>query len=103
MSHHLCRHTGNSRIGKAAVFHSSGNVTDVGLRLGPEPRALYAETLYPRLHLGWSDLRSIVDGRWHLVEGPRPELYDLVADPGETRDLAAREPNRGQYPPGANR
>jgi arylsulfatase A-like enzyme/Tfp pilus assembly protein PilF len=59
---------------------------------GTPARALYAETLYPRLHLGWSDLRSIVDGRWHLVEGPRPELSDLVADPGETRDRAGREP-----------
>ena len=61
--------------------------------LGPaEGRTVYAETLYPRLHLGWSDLRSLMDGRWHYIEGPRPELYDLVADPGETRDLAARQP-----------
>ncbi len=55
-------------------------------------RELYAETLYPRLHLGWSELRSSVDGRWHYIHGPRPELYDLASDPGETRDLAAREP-----------
>lgn len=58
---------------------------------GP-PRALYAETLYPRLHLGWSDLRSLVDGRWHYLHGPRPELYDLARDPGETQDLAPRQP-----------
>lgn len=64
------------------------------LRPGPEVRPLYAETLYPRLHLGWSDLRSVVDGRWHLVHGARPELYDLASDPGETRDVAAREPER---------
>jgi len=55
-------------------------------------RPAYAETLYPRLQLGWSELRSLVDGRWHYIEGPRPELYDLQADPGETRDLVAREP-----------
>ena len=55
-------------------------------------RELYAETFYPRLHLGWSELRSIVDGRLHYIDGPRPELYDLSVDPGETRDLAAREP-----------
>jgi len=55
-------------------------------------RALYAETLYPRLHLGWSDLRSVVDGRWHYIDGPRPELYDLAADPGEAHDLAAQRP-----------
>jgi arylsulfatase A-like enzyme/predicted negative regulator of RcsB-dependent stress response len=57
-------------------------------------RTAYAETLYPRLQLGWSDLRSLIDGRWHYIHGPRPELYDLVADPRELHDLAAREPER---------
>jgi arylsulfatase A-like enzyme/tetratricopeptide (TPR) repeat protein len=60
------------------------------LRL-PSSRSLYAETLYPRLQLGWSDLHSLVDERYHYIEGPRPELYDLVQDPGETRDLAAAQ------------
>ncbi len=59
---------------------------------GGETRTLYAETLYPRLHLGWSELQSIVDGRFHYIHGPRPELYELASDAGETRDLAAREP-----------
>ncbi|MET0554210.1 MAG: tetratricopeptide repeat protein, partial [Vicinamibacteria bacterium] len=58
------------------------------------PRALYAETLAPRLEFGWSDLRAWRDGRYKLVRAPRPELYDVEADPGETRDLAASEPVR---------
>ena len=59
--------------------------------LAPRGRAspLYAETLAPRLDFGWSDLRSIRDGRYKLIRAPRPELYDVVADPAETRDLAA--------------
>jgi arylsulfatase A-like enzyme/tetratricopeptide (TPR) repeat protein len=57
-------------------------------------RSLYAETLYPRLHLGWSDLGSVVDGPWHYIHGPRPELYDMAADPGEQADLIARHPTR---------
>ena len=68
---------------------------------GVPPRALYAETLYPRLHLGWSELRSVVDGRWHFVFGPRPELYDLANDPRETTDLASREPAIGERLRGA--
>jgi len=60
------------------------------LRL-PSSRFLYAETLYPRIQLGWSDLHSLVDERYHYIEGPRPELYDVVRDPGETRDLAAAQ------------
>ena len=56
------------------------------------PAPLYAETLSPRLDFGWSDLRALRDGRYKYVRAPRPELYDVLADPGETRDLSAREP-----------
>ncbi len=55
-------------------------------------RVIYAETYYPRIHYGWSELRSLVRGRHHFIEAPRPELYDLEADPGERRNLVQREP-----------
>jgi arylsulfatase A-like enzyme len=55
------------------------------------PRQIYAETLYPRLHLGWSELVSLVDGRWHYVHGPTPELFDLAADPRETHNAIGAE------------
>ncbi len=55
-------------------------------------RRVYGETLYPRLHLGWSDLASLVDAGHQYIESPRPELYDLVADPGEKSDLSAGLP-----------
>src|SRR5262249_59214769 len=48
---------------------------------------LYAETLAPRVDFGWSELRSLRDGRYKYVKAPRPELYDVEADPAETRDL----------------
>lgn len=38
---------------------------------------------------------AIRDGRWKLIqrhEGPAFELYDLVADPGETTDVATEQP-----------
>jgi choline-sulfatase len=50
---------------------------------------IYSETLYPKIHLGWSALHSVVDGRYHYIHGPRPELYDMAADPGEKNDLVA--------------
>jgi choline-sulfatase len=53
---------------------------------------LYAETLAPRLDFGWSELRSWREGRYKYVRAPRPELYDVVADPGETRNLAGSSP-----------
>lgn len=54
-------------------------------------RPIYSETLYPRIHLGWNELRSLIDDRHHYIDGPRPELYDLAADAGEKRDLAATD------------
>jgi arylsulfatase A-like enzyme/predicted Zn-dependent protease len=54
-------------------------------------RVLYAETFYARLHFGWSDLEAASDGRWSLVDGPAPELFDLAADPGETASVLERE------------
>jgi choline-sulfatase len=51
------------------------------------PRRLYAETFYPRIHFGWSDLASIVEGPLHYIEAPEPELYDLDADAAETRNV----------------
>ena len=59
------------------------------------PRPAYAETLYPRIHLGWSDLRSVIEWPHHLIDGPKPELYDLARDARETRDL--RDADRRTY------
>ncbi len=42
---------------------------------GTPPRRIYSETLYPRIHLGWSDLRSLVDDQFHYIDAPKPELY----------------------------
>ncbi len=53
----------------------------------PPARKIYAETFYPRLHFGWSELASVIDAEHHYIEGPDPELYDLAADPGETRNV----------------
>jgi arylsulfatase A-like enzyme/Tfp pilus assembly protein PilF len=50
-------------------------------------RTVYSETVYPRIHFGWSDLASAIDGRYHFIRAPAPELYDLAADPGERHNL----------------
>lgn len=54
-------------------------------------RALYAETLYPRIHLGWSDLRSLVDDSHHFIKAPRPELYDITRDAPEKNNVLENE------------
>ncbi len=50
-------------------------------------RLAYSETFYPRYHYGWSDLRSVQDGRFKLILAPAPELYDIVRDPAEETNL----------------
>ncbi|HTZ84769.1 MAG TPA: sulfatase-like hydrolase/transferase [Candidatus Acidoferrales bacterium] len=52
----------------------------------------YSETFYPFSSFGWSPLRAMESERFHFIDAPKPELYDLEADPGETRNLAAEQP-----------
>jgi arylsulfatase A-like enzyme/Tfp pilus assembly protein PilF len=47
----------------------------------------YAEAMYPLHHYGWSDLRALRSGRYKLIDAPRPELFDLERDPGETTNI----------------
>jgi len=46
-----------------------------------------AESWYPRLHFGWSELRSARVGEWKFIAAPKPELYDLRNDPGEQKNV----------------
>jgi pentatricopeptide repeat protein len=66
------------------------SLLELGGGAGAE-RELYAETSYPRLHFGWSELSSLIRGRFHYIHGPDPELYDLDADPGEVHEARERE------------
>jgi arylsulfatase A-like enzyme/Flp pilus assembly protein TadD len=47
----------------------------------------YAETLYPKINMGWAELRAIRTNRWKYIRAPRPELYDLSDDAGETKNV----------------
>lgn len=61
-----------------------------------EPRGLFFEALTGALNYGWSSLEGVRRGRWKLIAGVDPELYDLAADSGETRSLQANERSRAQ-------
>jgi arylsulfatase A-like enzyme/Tfp pilus assembly protein PilF len=49
--------------------------------------SLYGETYLPLLHFHWSQLRSLQSRGWKFIEAPKPELYELRADPGERKNL----------------
>lgn len=62
----------------------------VPLSGGSEERQLaYSETFYPFNSFGWSPLHSVQSGRFHFIDAPTPELYDVATDPDEKNDLAA--------------
>lgn len=58
------------------------------LSSGGTPREGYSESLYPRTSFGWHSLHAIETERYHYIEAPREELYDLDANPEETHNLA---------------
>ncbi len=69
------------------------SVIDVADGLVLPDRRIYAETFFPRLHFGWSELRALIDDRWHYIEAPRPEFFDLKNDPGQKANLVEGKPD----------
>jgi choline-sulfatase len=51
-------------------------------------RPVYSEALYARHLFGWSELTSVIDGRFQYIRAPREELYDLTRDGKERQNLA---------------
>jgi arylsulfatase A-like enzyme/Tfp pilus assembly protein PilF len=60
-----------------------------------DERSAYSETYWPRYHYGWSELRSLRKGRYKFIDAPRPELYDIVEDPGEVNNLVNKKASLG--------
>ena len=58
----------------------------------PPPPAVYAETLRAAaLHERRAAPRRCATSAYKLIDAPRPELYDLARDPGETRQPSTRD------------
>lgn len=47
----------------------------------------YAESYYPKLHYGWSELRALRADGWKIIDAPTPELFAIGKDPWETTNL----------------
>jgi arylsulfatase A-like enzyme/tetratricopeptide (TPR) repeat protein len=50
-------------------------------------RYAYSEAMTSGLQYGWSELHALRSPRYKFIQAPRPELYDLVADPGEKTNV----------------
>lgn len=73
---------GRKRDGASLLSALDGHAVDVDA---------YAESLYP-VRMGGASLRAMRDGRYKLIDGPQPELYDLHTDPFEVRNIASAKP-----------
>ena len=63
---------------------------------GTEQVPAYLEAMDAQLTRNWAPLTGLVAGAFKLIDLPVPELYDLAADPGETTNLFARNPERAR-------
>jgi len=80
------------------VFHTILDFAGLGaadsLR-APRAEVVLGEAMKPFLEYGWQPQVMAVEGRIKAILAGRLEAYDVAADPGETRDLAASsEPPR---------
>ena len=74
----------------ARAFGHGLPLDDAGKGIAASP--VYSESSLPATAYGWSPLRAATDDRYRLVVAPRPELYDLPADPAESRNILAEQP-----------
>ena len=90
------------------IFHTivdwAGLGTTHSLR-GADKEVLVGEAMKPFLDYGWQPQVMAVEGRRKAIVAGRLEVYDVIADPGETHDLSAQtslsRPVRGalnEYP-----
>jgi choline-sulfatase len=54
-------------------------------------RPVYGETVYAHDGFGWAPLRSLRQGEFKYIDAPRPELYNLSADPHEQANLFRKD------------
>ena len=59
-------------------------------------RTVYGETFMPRLHFNWSELRGAEGAKYHFIDAPRAELYDVGSDPGEVHNLLGEKKAVGE-------
>ncbi len=78
--------TGVQGASLVRAFSGQATLTDIS----------YSETLFPKIDMGWSELRCIRTDRWKYIRAPRPQLYDLASDPGETANVIGQHPDEAR-------
>lgn len=61
----------------------------------PEDRHLYSECMTPTKY-GGNSLLGVITDRYKYIQTTRPELYDLINDPKESKDLIDQQPQQAR-------
>jgi arylsulfatase A-like enzyme/predicted negative regulator of RcsB-dependent stress response len=67
----------------------------IGKSAPHKERHLYTESLIPTKYNA-NGLLGVVDGQFKYIQTTRPELYDLVEDPQESRNLINQQPQQAK-------
>jgi len=78
------------RIPAPASFAGSSQLGALQEGIGPKLCAVYSESLYAHDAFGWAPLRALRMGKYKYIQAPKPELYDLDADPREQVNLVGK-------------
>lgn len=73
-------------IDEAAGHHGASLVPLATGRLDDLDLVAYGETVFPERY-GWSHLASLRTKKFHYIDAPTPELYDLERDPDEQTNV----------------
>ena len=55
----------------------------------PPHEVVLGEAMTPFLEYGWQPQVMAIEGRYKTIFAGRPEIYDVLRDPAESRDLSA--------------
>ena len=73
----------------AAGLPAAAGLPGVSLLRKRAPEVSYFESLSTMYNRGWAPLRGEMGGGYKYIDLPVPELYELSADPGESKNLFA--------------
>jgi len=66
-----------------------------GKKVKPEERHLYCECMTPTKY-GGNSLLGVITDKYKYIQTTRPELYDLINDPKESKDLIDQQPQQAR-------
>ena len=83
-------------VGVAAPPQFNGTSVVARVRDGATSPPAYVEAMDANLTRNWAPLTGLVSGTYKLVDLPTPELYDLRADPTESKNLFSTDGDRAR-------